>query len=1307
MQGGGSGSACHGVFLRGLKDARISYVDATVQGPDAMGLVTVTTDGDARVDHCTVACKTTVVSNRHYPGVAAIYVEDATASAEIDHNRVTSSPQWGIRLQGKSTAGPALVHHNLVLGTKALVSNGYMIGIYKPDTDVFENRLVGESRGVHIDAVDGHGRDVYVHDNDVRFQDQTNDEYPDRHWAHGVKIEGAPGCRVERNHIAGVADDQHADVYALDIQIDTARGVVIRGNRVSALSTATVLEGRAVVWSEGADAAPNDIVVRNNVFTASDVLVHRDWAGRVGGVFEENWWLRPPIMGRPFTFEYFGTSDTIASPGHGFRDPVTSEDLLDVGQWAAPAPYNLDPPLDAAGGRARRRRGPRGRARHGEGRVGGRGVHGGHGRAGRRLRRRDHRRRQQRARVRGAQDARRLRPCPRRPNVDRQRRRARAHRARRRPRRERRDRGHDPARRTPGRARAGSLRQPAPDPLGARRGRLGGHGVPGEARRRSGGHQRRDLARRLRAHAPDGVRAVRARPRRRRAGRAGGCGKRRPNEGGGPRTVISRLAWSLYAYRRNPAWRKRLAEIRRIRALRPRDFAAWQAEVLDAHLAWARETIPYWRARIAQGARLEDLPILSRADVQRHAEALRDPTRPVGALHEEASGGSTGEPVRLWHDDDYATWVLATEAHVMETWGLAPWARTALVWGADRDLHEIPWGERLWMRAKGLRVFNAFRMGDEDLARGVRDLERLRPEYIQGYASALEVLASHLLERAPGHRIAPRAIRSTAEVLTADARERIERAFRCPVYDYYGSRESACLAAECRAGGLHVQGHGRVIELVDDAGTARAGGCLRPRPRDRLPQPRLRAHPLRDGRRRGLGQDGIEPGGSLAPAACPTRASRASTAGQVTSSARRTEHASTASGSRTSSTGRADVQRFQVHQPERERLVVTTVGEAGATELEDILAQIRERMGPTVTRHLAPRGAHRHRRHGQAPLHDLRGALPRVRSLTVTSAGASLLSAPRRRDEAATAPRRVLILVDVYHEPYGGTEGQIRTLVEHLPRGWSAEVWALRPSVWFEQGNFPCPTRVLEIGSLKSPRTWWRVRKLARAIRAQGFDVVHTYTNDASVIGPIAARWAKRPVLVSRRDLGFWQNPRWLTLLRRSDRLADGIVANSEAVALHAARVEHVPPGLIDVVHNGQPRTQFDAARDPDLRRRLGVPERVPVIGLLANMKAAEAPGRSDRGGRPARRAPPGPARLVRRRRVRPQHADPRARGHARHRGPRARVPRRGGTSRPCSNTSRSACSARSRRASPTPSSSISAADCPSSRRAWGATRSS
>lgn len=406
--------------------------------------------------------------------------------------------------------------------------------------------------------------------------------------------------------------------------------------------------------------------------------------------------------------------------------------------------------------------------------------------------------------------------------------------------------------------------------------------------------------------------------------------------------MMARATWSLLAQRRNPGWRAARATIRAVDALDADAFAAWQDEAVAAHVRWAVATIPYWRARSAPDARLEDLPILRRADVQQHAEDLRDPTRPEASLEPDASGGSTGEPVRLWHDRAYWTRVLASEYQVLEAWGLRPWHRTAVLWGSDVDIRALPWRERLFNRLQQRHIFNAFHLGDDDLDRCADALRALQAPYLQGYASALHLLARRLEARGIAGGFGIRVIRSSAEVLEDDARACIERAFDAPVRNYYGSRESACLAFECAAGGFHVMGHGRRIEIVDDAGAPCAPGT---------PGRVL----VTDITNRAFGLLRYETGdvaawASPAPCACGLPYPRLARVHGRTS-----DFITTPDGERIHGEwfthlfyGRAGVERFLVEQPARDRLQLRTVGAAGPDDLSDLLAQIRARLGTEV-----------------------------------------------------------------------------------------------------------------------------------------------------------------------------------------------------------------------------------------------------------------------------------------------------------------------------------------------------------------------
>jgi len=245
-------------------------------------------------------------------------------------------------------------------------------------------------------------------------------------------------------------------------------------------------------------------------------------------------------------------------------------------------------------------------------------------------------------------------------------------------------------------------------------------------------------------------------------------------------------------------------------------------------LVFARDHVPYYRRLFAangfipEKAHLPDdlsaVPVLTKQIIRDQLDELIAETVPRSSLLENATGGSTGEPLRFYQDQRYKTVAAALDAYVRGWWGIRPYDRTASVWGADREFKELSLRERfhLWRRRR--RSLNAFRMTEEDLAKFCRMLAQWRPPYLMGYSSALTTLATFARDHGFDH-LRFRAIQSTAENLYDHQRQLIEEVFRSPVYNFYGSREVNNLAAECpEERKLHLISTWRYVEVVDKAG---------------------------------------------------------------------------------------------------------------------------------------------------------------------------------------------------------------------------------------------------------------------------------------------------------------------------------------------------------------------------------------------------------------------------------------------------------------------------------------------------------
>jgi phenylacetate-CoA ligase len=103
-------------------------------------------------------------------------------------------------------------------------------------------------------------------------------------------------------------------------------------------------------------------------------------------------------------------------------------------------------------------------------------------------------------------------------------------------------------------------------------------------------------------------------------------------------------------------------------------------------------------------------------------------------------------------------------------------------------------------------------------------LNRYRPEVIVAYVNPLCAFAQMLEERGIVP-YSPAAIVVGAEKLHDFQRSLIERVFRSPVFETYGSREFMLIGAECdRHAGLHLTSENLLVEVLDDQGIPTPAG---------------------------------------------------------------------------------------------------------------------------------------------------------------------------------------------------------------------------------------------------------------------------------------------------------------------------------------------------------------------------------------------------------------------------------------------------------------------------------------------------
>jgi phenylacetate-coenzyme A ligase PaaK-like adenylate-forming protein len=254
-----------------------------------------------------------------------------------------------------------------------------------------------------------------------------------------------------------------------------------------------------------------------------------------------------------------------------------------------------------------------------------------------------------------------------------------------------------------------------------------------------------------------------------------------------------------------------------------------QSQSLERLLRHCQQHVRYYRERMREAppiratspaACLQRLPILTKDIIRQRFNELRSDDLRHRKWIYNTSGGSTGEPVRLIQDDSYLRHSDAI-TDLQYLWlKHRPGDRTLLLWGSERDIlgGKASWRERLGTFLYNRVVLNAFLMTPQKMREYVGVINSFRPTLLLAYAQAAYELAGFIEEEKLDVN-PPGAIMTSAGTLYDFMRERIQRVFRCPVVNRYGSREVGAVACECPQNGhLHVPPTGCYVEVVNEAG---------------------------------------------------------------------------------------------------------------------------------------------------------------------------------------------------------------------------------------------------------------------------------------------------------------------------------------------------------------------------------------------------------------------------------------------------------------------------------------------------------
>ena len=215
----------------------------------------------------------------------------------------------------------------------------------------------------------------------------------------------------------------------------------------------------------------------------------------------------------------------------------------------------------------------------------------------------------------------------------------------------------------------------------------------------------------------------------------------------------------------------------------PLERAAIQQRRIQATLARARRLPGY--AGASASDRLEDWPVLTRADVQSREEQYA--TKTFYPSPKAETGGTTGQPLRIKRTISGIAFEQAVIDRLCASVGMdACCARVAMLKADNLDTSLTDAG-RYWLDiGRNKRIYSSHHICPRTADVYRRSLQDFAPDILFCYPSSVELLAQTLGERT-GLRIP--LVFTSSDILRPETHDLIRSSFNCDNIDFYGYAE--------------------------------------------------------------------------------------------------------------------------------------------------------------------------------------------------------------------------------------------------------------------------------------------------------------------------------------------------------------------------------------------------------------------------------------------------------------------------------------------------------------------------------------
>ncbi|WP_239734035.1 phenylacetate--CoA ligase family protein [Mammaliicoccus sp. H-M33] len=208
---------------------------------------------------------------------------------------------------------------------------------------------------------------------------------------------------------------------------------------------------------------------------------------------------------------------------------------------------------------------------------------------------------------------------------------------------------------------------------------------------------------------------------------------------------------------------------------------------------------------------LKSIPILDKQTINQNISNIVTTDKNLIKMQ---TGGSTGVGLNFYSTPYDMSRKFAYLDYFKETHGVFKGMRRASI-GGRALIPNFQKRKIYWRYNKPLNqmLFSAYHADGENLQYYIKQLNKFKPETIDGYTTVIHRIAKYINDNKIELNFLPIAIFPTAEALTDDMKYDIEIAFKCPVRNQYASSEGAPFITENIHGELEINPETGVFEL--------------------------------------------------------------------------------------------------------------------------------------------------------------------------------------------------------------------------------------------------------------------------------------------------------------------------------------------------------------------------------------------------------------------------------------------------------------------------------------------------------------